>query len=234
MPTTEPISVLVAFGAGLASFLSPCVLPMVPVYLGSLVGPDVFEKGSGTRRLRIFLHSLTFVMGFSIIFSLWGAGVGFLGSVLANYSSTIRMFAGGLLIVMGLFMLASWKIPWLNFEKRLNPSLGTTGGYLRSLLTGGVFSIAWTPCAGPILGSILTLSLNSATATQGAALMAVYSLGLGLPFLVFGLTFEFIAPLLKRINRYSYLIYIISGLLLIAIGVLILTDNLTLFSSLTV
>ncbi len=234
MQIIENAPLFVAFIAGLASFLSPCVLPLVPVYLASLAGPEIFESRIKRRRLTIFLHSLSFVIGFSVMFSLWGAGAGLIGSTLSAYSVIISKIVGSLLIASGLFMLAALKVPWLNYEKRLNLSLGTTSGYLRSFLTGGIFSIAWIPCVGPILGSIITLALDSATAWHGTYLMVFYSLGLGLPFLAVGVAFDFITPLLKRINKYSYLVYIISGLLLIIIGVLILTNNLTWFSSLTV
>jgi len=128
-----------------------------------------------------------------------------------------------------LFILAALKVPWLNFEKHLTPSQSVNTGYLRSFLTGGIFSLAWTPCVGPILGGILTLALGSETAWQGAYLLAIYSLGLGLPFLIMGIAFDSITPLLKRIRRYSTAIYIISGLLLIATGILILTNRLVWF-----
>ena len=229
----ENASLLVAFGAGLVSFLSPCVLPLVPVYLASLTGPDIFEAESKRRRLPLFLHSLSFVIGFSIVFSLWGAGAGLIGSAFVAYSVVIRKIVGSLLIVFGLLMLAALKVPWLNYERRLNPSLGTTTGYLRSFLTGSIFCLAWTPCLGPILGGILSLAGGSGTVWHGTYLLAIYSLGLGLPFLIIGATFDAINPLLKRINRYSNLVYITSGLLLIVIGGLILTNNLTWFSSLT-
>ena len=229
----ENASLLVAFGAGLVSFLSPCVLPLVPVYLASLTGPDIFEAESKRRRLPLFLHSLSFVIGFSIVFSLWGAGAGLIGSAFVAYSVVIRQIVGSLLIVFGLLMLAALKVQWLNYERRLNPSLGTTTGYLRSFLTGSIFCLAWTPCLGPILGGILSLAGGSGTVWHGTYLLAIYSLGLGLPFLIIGATFDAINPLLKRINRYSNLVYITSGLLLIVIGGLILTNNLIWFSSLT-
>jgi len=222
----EHIPLLVAFGAGLASFLSPCVLPLVPVYLASLAGPEIFEPKTGIVRMPVFLHSLSFVIGFSIVFSLWGAGAGLIGSTLIAYSAVIRQIVGGLLILFGLFLLASLKVPWLNFEKRLSPSRGATTGYLRSVLTGGIFSLAWTPCVGPILGGILTLALGSETGWHGAYLLAVFSLGLGLPFLIVGAAFDSVIPLLKRIHRYSTIIYIVSGVLLIVMGVLIMTDTL--------
>ena len=228
----EEISFLVAFSAGLLSFLSPCVLPLVPVYLASLAGPDIFATGAKTRRIPIFLHSLSFVIGFSLVFSLWGAGAGLIGAALVAYSTIIQRVVGSLLIVFGLFMLAALKVPWLNYEKRLTPSLGSTAGYLRSFLIGAAFAPAWTACVGPILGGILTLALNSATAWQGAYLLAIYSLGLGLPFLIIGAAFDSIVPLLRRIHRYSNIIHVISGLLLIAVGILVLTNRLTWFSSL--
>ena len=225
----EQISLLVAFGAGLASFLSPCVLPLVPVYLASLAGPEIFEPKVHRIRMPVFLHSLSFVIGFSIVFMLLGAGAGLIGSAFIAYSAVIRYIAGSLLIVFGLFLLAAQWVPWLNYEKRLTPSRGMATGYLRSLLTGGVFSLAWIPCVSPILGGILALALGSETAWQGTYLLGVYSLGLGLPFLVVGAAFDSIVPLLKRIHRYSTAIYVISGVLLIAVGILILTNRLIWF-----
>jgi len=225
----EDISLLVAFGAGLLSFLSPCVVPLAPVYLASLAGPEILEAGTKRNRLSIFLHSLSFVGGFSIIFVTLGAIAGLTGFAISPNSALLNKIAGSLLIAFGLFMLAALKLPWLNYEKRLTSSLGTTTGYLRSFLIGAIFSLAWTACVGPILGGILAIALDSATAWRGAYLLAIYSLGLGLPFLVIGVAFDSISPLLKRIHRYSNWVYIISGLLLIAVGVLILTNNLNWF-----
>ncbi len=220
---------LFAFSAGLLSFLLPCVLPLVPVYLASLVGPEIFDAKITRSRLPIFLHSLSFVIGFSIIFVILGAIAGLTGFAISPNPALLSKIAGSVLIAFGLFMLAALKVPWLNYERRLTPSLGITTGYLRSFLTGSIFCLAWTPCVGPMLGSILTLALDSATAWYGAYLLAIYSLGLGLPFLVIGAAFNSITPLLRRINRYSNWVYIISGLLLIAVGILILTNRLTWF-----
>ena len=225
----EQPPLLAAFGAGLLSFVSPCVLPLIPVYLASLVGPEIFEPKGKRFRLPIFLHALSFVVGFSIVFTLFGAGAGLLGSVLSSYLTVMNQIVGSLLIVLGLFLLAAQKVTWLNFEKRLAPSRGATIGYLRSFLTGGIFTIAWTPCVGPILGGILTLALGSETAWQGAHLLAIYSLGLGLPFLAIGAAFDSVTPLLKRIQRYATVIYIVSGVLLIGIGILVVTNKLSLF-----
>ena len=224
------ISIIAAFSAGLLSFLSPCVVPLVPVYLSSLYGPEIFDTGVARKRVPLLLHSLSFVIGFSIIFTTLGAIAGLTGFAINPNSALLNKIAGSLLIVFGLFMLAALKLPWLNFEKRINPSLGNTTSYLRSLLIGAIFSLAWTPCVSPMLGSILTLALASETAWHGAYLLAIYSLGLGLPFLIIGIAFDSISPLLRRIHRYSRIIYIISSLLLITVGVLILTNSLTWFS----
>lgn len=228
---TEQVTLGVAFAAGLASFLSPCVVPLVPVYLASLVGPGIFEATAKRRRLPIFLHSISFVLGFSLVFTMMGTLVGLAGIVINPNSPLVQKVAGGLLIVFGLFMLVALKVPWLNYERRLNPSLGNTVGYLRSFLIGAIFPVAWIPCTSWILGGILMLAGTSGTAWNGAYLLAIYSLGLGLPFLAVGVAFDFIAPLLKIINRYSNWVYIISGLLLIMVGVLILTNNLNWFLS---
>ena len=228
------ISIVVAFSAGLLSFLSPCVLPLVPVYLASLVGPEIFGDRVAGIRIPVFLHSLSFVVGFSLIFTTMGAIAGLTGFAISPSLALLNKISGSLLIAFGVFILAALKVPWLNYEKRLTPSLGSTTGYLRSFIIGATFSLAWIACVGPILAGILALALNSATVWRGAYLLAIYSLGLGLPFLIVGVAFDSIAPLLKRIHRYSKLIYIISGLLLIAVGVLVLTNNLIWFSALVV
>ena len=225
----EEVSLLVAFSAGLLSFLSPCVLPLVPVYLASLAGPEIFDVKVTRKRMPLFLHSFSFVLGFSIVFTILGAAAGLAGFTISAHLAVIRQISGSLLIVFGLFMLAALKIPWLNFEKRLNPSLGTTTGYLRSFLTGSIFCLIWTPCLAAPIGSILSLAGSSGTVWRGTYLLAIYSLGLGLPFLITGAAFDTVTPLLRRINRYSNWIYIISGLLLITLGILTLTNRLVWF-----
>ena len=226
----ENLSLIVAFGAGLLSFLSPCVLPLVPVYLASLAGPDIFMAGAYKKRhIPVFFHSLSFVIGFTTVFVLMGVGVGLAGFAISSHVGVIRQIAGGLLIFFGVFMLASLKIPWLNYEKRLAPSRSTTISYLRSFLVGAIFSLAWTPCVGPILGGILSLAWSSETAWLGARLLAIYSLGMGIPFLEIGAAFDSVTPLLKRIYRYSTAIYIFGGMLLISVGILILTNKLVWF-----
>ena len=218
----EDVSLLVAFGAGIAAFISPCVLPLVPVYLASVCGPEILEPATDRRRLPIFLHTLSFVIGFSLVFVILGAIAGLAGFAISSHSLVLKI-GGSLLIAFGLFLLASLKFPWLNYEKRLAPRLGATTGYLRSFIIGAIFSIAWTPCVAGLLGSALGVALTSGSAGQGAYILAIFSLGLGLPFLVAGIAFDFIRPILRRIHRYSTWSYIIGGLLLIIIGILILT-----------
>lgn len=220
------VSIFIAFSYGLLSFLSACVLPLIPVYLSSLVGPEIFEDKAKRKRLPIFRHSLSFVLGFSLIFTLFGAGSGLLGAFLLNHLSVVRQIGGVVLIILGLVMLAALRIPWLNFERRFTPSLPAGSGYLRSFLAGAAFPVAWIPCTSWALGGILVLASQSHTALKGALLLAVYSLGLGLPFLIMGAAFDFVAPLLKNLRRYSAWIYVISGLLLVVMGTLVLTDNL--------
>lgn len=222
---------MVAFSGGLLAFVSPCVLPMVPVYLVSVCGPGILEPTAERSRIHIFLHSLSFVIGFSLIFIMLGAIAGLAGFAFGS-APVVHKIAGGLLIVFGIFILGTLKFPWLNYEKRINPSLGNTTGYLRSLLIGAIFSFGWTPCVAGLLGGALGLALSSATVWQGAYLLGIFSLGLGLPFLIIGVAFDSILPLLRRIQRYSRVIYIISGWLLIVVGILVLTDNLGWISSL--
>jgi cytochrome c-type biogenesis protein len=226
----DDISPLIAFAGGLLSLLSPCMLPMIPVYIASLSGPEIFESGIAGRRLFVFRHSLSFVVGFSVIFILLGAGAGIAGLSLSSHVELFRQISGSIMIIFGLFMLAAPGISWLNYEKRLAPSQSIRSGYLRSFIIGIIFSLAWTPCVGPVLGGILTLALNSQSGWTGAYLLTIYSIGLGVPFLLIGLVFDSALPWLKRVNRYSKYIYLVSGVLLIAVGILIILNKLSWFS----
>jgi cytochrome c-type biogenesis protein len=226
----DNVTLIAAFSGGLLSFLSPCVLPMVPVYLASLYGPEIFDKGG--MRWPVFFHALSFVIGFSLVFVFLGTIAGLTGYAVSPDYYLLEKVAGGLLVAFGAFLLAAHYVPFLNFEKRLAVSTGSKTGYLRSLVIGAAFSLSWTACVGPILGSILTLAASEATAWRGAYLLAIYSLGLGLPFLVIGIAFDYLLPLLRRIQRYSGIIHLVSGILLVAVGILILTGKLDWFARL--
>jgi cytochrome c-type biogenesis protein len=220
------IPYIVAFSGGLLSFFSPCVLPLVPAYLANLAGVTAIDPQTRKSYLPALFHSLSFVLGFSLIFIGLGASVGLIGTTIAAHSALLRQIAGGLIIAFGIFLIASFKLPWLNYEKRLKTTTSSNPGYLRSIGIGAAFALGWTPCIGPILGAILTLAWSSQTVAEGAILLTIYSLGLGIPFIILGLVWGAIMPLWKSINRYLGVISIVSGALLIIVGILILTGNL--------
>jgi cytochrome c-type biogenesis protein len=200
---------------------------MVPVYLASLTGPGIFQPSKKIWRPDIFFHSASFVAGFAIVFTLVGAGLGLAGFAFSEHVVLIRSVSGSLMIVFGVLLLANQKITWLNFEKRLQPRQARTTGYVRSMLNGALFAVAWTPCVGPVLGGILMLAMESRTAARGAGLLAVFSLGVGLPFIAIGAAFGTLTPFLGKIKKYSTIFYIIAAMLLILVGVLILTNHLS-------
>jgi len=219
----------VALAAGLLSFLSPCVLPLVPVYIANIAGSSVLTESPPSRRY-IFLHTLSFVAGFSLIFVILGASMGLLGAMVPL--GLLRNIAGVLLILFGLFLLAAAKLPWLNYEKRLLPNRARGTGYLRSLSIGAIFSLAWVPCVGPVLAAILALAATSQTAWQGVYLLLAYSLGLGLPFIAVGLALGALSRYLRWLNRHAYITTIVSAALLITVGILILMGKLAYISML--
>lgn len=228
----EPnVTYLMAFSAGLLSFISPCVLPLVPAYIANLAGTTAIESETRTSRWPTLFHSLFFVLGFSLIFIVLGASVGLIGNVIVAYSMLLRKIAGGIIILFGIFLIASYKLPWLNYEKRVNFRMSGSRGYLRSVLIGAVFALGWTPCVGPILAAILIMAGMSHTVGQGALLLVLYSLGMGIPFIAIGLAWGTIMPLWKGINRHLGKISIISGILLIIVGVLIFIGKLALLGS---
>src|SRR4030043_378859 len=221
------ISYIVALTGGLLSFFSPCVLPLVPAYVANLAGITAIDPNTRKSYLPALFHSIAFVLGFSIIFIGLGASVGLIGSSITAHSILLRYIAGSLIIAFGIFLIAAYKLPWLNYEKRLKTTASGNPGYFRSVGIGAAFALGWTPCIGPILGAILMLAFHTQTVGEGALLLTVYSLGLGIPFIVLGLAWGAIVPLWKSINRYLGIISIVSGVLLIIVGILILTGNLS-------
>ena len=220
----------VAMLAGLLSFLSPCVLPLVPVYLANIAGISVLSSEPPGRRY-IILHTVGFIAGFSLVFTALGASLGLLGAV-APFR-LLENIAGALLIAFGAFLLAATKLPWLNYEKRLQPTQAKDPGYLRSLSIGAIFALGWTPCVGPILGGILALAWSSQTVWQGIHLLLAYCLGLGLPFIGVSLAIGTASRYLKWLSRHAFATSAASAALLISIGILMLTGKLGYISSLS-
>jgi cytochrome c-type biogenesis protein len=218
------VPLLAALGAGVLSFISPCVLPLVPVYISYLSGTAAGQQDAGGRAATVW-QALLFVLGFSAVFIILGASAGLLGSGLNQYLPVLRQVGGILLVVFGLHVMGAITIPLLYREKRLDYQPVTRGGGT-SFVVGMVFALGWTPCVGPILAAILLLASDSATVGQGALLLAVYSMGLGLPFLATALALGSVTRVLKRLNRYYHAIEVVSGLFLIVLGVLLFTNTL--------
>jgi cytochrome c-type biogenesis protein len=226
------------FTAGLASFLSPCILPLVPVYLAQLVGPSVTsfrtEAGAaapaGALRLRALAHMSAFVAGFGMVFIALGATASRLGSLLSSQQTLLRQVGAVVLIVFGLHVAGIVRLPWLEREGRLRWRTGTPG-YASSLGIGVIFGLGWTPCVGPLLTGALVLAAQSATLGAGVALLTAYALGLGIPFLLVGVAFDRVLPRLRRLAPYTPMIERVAGLLLVALGVAIWFNWLLIVSS---
>lgn len=218
-----------AFAAGVLSFLSPCILPLVPAYLANIAGASVLTTSPPERR-HMLLHTVSFVAGFSLVFIALGASLGLLGAVAPV--QLLYNIAGVLLILFGIFLVAATRVPWLNYEKRLSFASVRGAGYLRSLFVGAAFSLGWTPCVGPILGGILTLAASSQTAWQGVYLLLAYCLGLGLPFVVVGLALGAASRYISWLSRHAFITSIVAAVLLIGVGVLMLTGYIEYLSGL--
>ena len=219
----DELSLGIAFVAGVLSFLSPCVLPLALVFIVNLAGASSLTPE--ISRWRTTFHAVSFVAGFSLVFTGLGASAGLIGAVIPT--SLLFRIAGSVLVLFGLWLLAAPRIPWLNYEMRLKRSFGNRSGYLRSLGLGAAFALGWTPCLGPVLGGILFLASSAQTAWQGVSLLLAYSLGLGVPFIAIGLAMGSAAPVISWLSRRANMISILSGTLLIAVGVGLLTGFLT-------
>jgi cytochrome c-type biogenesis protein len=221
------VSLLVAFAAGLLSFLSPCVLPLVPSYVGFLTGLTLEEMQA--RRGTTLLHALWFVAGFSLIFIALGATASALGTLLLLSQVWIARVGGVLVILFGLYLLGVLRPAFLMRERRVQLARKPLG-YVGSSIAGMAFGAAWTPCIGPILGAILTLAATRSSVVQGTGLLAVYAAGLAIPFLLTALLLDRFLVWFQRFRRYMGWVERISGVLLIVLGVLLITDKFTLLA----
>lgn len=229
---SDQVTLLAAFVAGILSFISPCVLPLIPGYVSFVSGVSLEEMRSGSStsltssRRQVLVTSLFFVLGFSLVFIALGATASAVGQFLLDRLPILSKIAGGLLIILGLHMMGVFRIAWLENEKRVQ-SDRKPAGPLGAVVVGIAFAFGWTPCIGPILSGILTLAAAKDTVWEGVQLLTVYSAGLGIPFLLTSVAINQFFAVSKRIRRYYHAIEVVSGVLLITIGLLIFTGRLT-------
>lgn len=230
------VSIIAAFIAGLVTFLAPCTLPLVPGYLAFISGVPATELADPMRarkvRWKIFWNGVFFTIGFSVIFIIFGTFIGILGGALAKYQIWLNRIGGGLIILFGLMMLDVLKIPFLQTEHRFFriglPSFIKRGKPTSSFVLGSAFGVGWTPCVGPVLGAILTLAATVEGATQGAFLLAIFSTGLAVPFLIIALGVGQATRYIERYSSYLRVTSIIGGLFLVFLGILLALGKLSL------
>ena len=223
---------IAAFVAGLASFLSPCVLPLVPGYVSLISGASVDELEKGDSRLlkTVLLHSLMFILGFTVVFVALGAAATSVGQLMLQYRKQLTWLAGAAVIIFGLHLTGIFKINALYSDKRLHQVKGGKSP-VGAFLVGFAFAFGWTPCIGPILSGILVMAASSDKVMKGVFLLFIYSLGLAVPFMITSLGIDRFLAFYSRFRRHLHKVEVVSGVLLIALGVLILTRQFTILSS---
>ncbi len=212
------------------SFLSPCVLPLVPSYLSFVTGMSLEDLQEGVDRKATFIHSLLFVVGFSIIFITLGASASFLGSFLRYYDVWIARVGGVVIIVLGLHLTGVLRIAPLMRERRVHVN-DKPAGYIGTIGVGAAFGAGWTPCIGPVLGAILTLAGTQDSVWAGVSLLSVYSLGLAIPFLISALALDWFLGAFSRFRRFLPLIEKAAGVMLIIMGLLLMTGTFTILNT---
>ncbi|MGB3861600.1 MAG: cytochrome c biogenesis protein CcdA [Candidatus Aminicenantaceae bacterium] len=230
MPGSENISLFVAFTAGLISFLSPCVLPLIPSYMAFITGVSLEELAEQENlkkvRMTVIWNSLFFILGFSSIFIAMGASATFIGTFLQDNIRWFEIIGGIVIIILGLHFAGVFKLKFLERERKIhvkNKRLGLLGTFA----VGMAFGAGWTPCVGPILGSILTLAATTQNVGKGILLLVFYSLGLGLPFFLAGVLIHKFFEYFKAIQKYFRIITAVGGILLIIVGVLLISGYFT-------
>ena len=224
------VNVFIAFAAGIFSFLSPCVLPLIPSYLSFVSGVSLedMRHDQTVKRVRgrVVLNSIAFIAGFSLVFISLGVSASFLGSLFFSYRNVIRIVGGLFILLVGLYLIGLFKIAalerYLQFNLKDKPA-----GYMGSVLVGITFAVAWTPCVGPILGAILALAGTSGEIGRGTMLLSSYAAGLGLPFFLSALTINSFLQFSQSFRRYVQAFHVTGGLLLVIVGLLLVTDYMT-------
>lgn len=224
----DSVGIVTAFIAGIISFVSPCVLPVVPAYLSFVSGLSIEEMRSTgadkSRRRTMLLNCLAFVGGFSAVFIALGASATFVGAFLNDNMQILAKIAGAVIVVFGLHTIGLFKIPFLNYEKRFHQNQ-KSAGMVGSFVVGLAFAFGWTPCIGPILGAILGVASTSGSVGKGMLLLTSYSLGLGVPFILAGLSVDSFLRVSGKMKANFRIIEIVSGLFLIVVGLMIFFDK---------
>lgn len=215
-----------AFLAGLASFLSPCVFSLVPAYIGYLGGRAAGQLGADSEsptinRWLTFTHGLAFVLGFSVVFVVLGVAVSAAGHVLYDLRSYLAKIGGVVVIILGLHMIGVLRIPFLEYDVRVHDAPNNKWGYLSSAMLGVFFSAGWSPCVGPVLGTILTFAINGGSVALGAKLLSAYSAGLAVPFLVAAFGVGWVTTILRKYNKAMHYVEIAMGVVMVIVGVML-------------
>ncbi len=234
----ENVTLATAFIAGIISFISPCVLPIVPGYLSFISGVslqelkgevDLDDQRRRSLRRQVTLNSLLFVLGFSVVFVAMGASATYIGRWFAENRVILARVAGVIIIIFGLHTMGITPIKWLNYEKRFHANRKPVG-LLGSFAIGLAFAFGWSPCIGPILAGVLAMAATQDTVAQGVALLSIYSLGLGLPFLGASLALNSFLNVFGHVKKHMRMVEMAAGVLLIAVGILVATDSLQVLS----
>jgi cytochrome c-type biogenesis protein len=217
------ISLGLAFLAGLASFLSPCVFALVPAYVGYLGGRAAGGEVTENNRFTTFTHGLAFVLGFSVVFISLGVATAAFGRILFDLRTVLAKVGGIVVIIFGLHMIGVFRIKFLEYDTRVQELPDRKWGYLSSAMMGIFFSAGWAPCVGPVLGAILTLSLNGGSVSNGVALLSAYSAGLAIPFLLAALSVGWVSVTLRKYGKLMHYVEIAMGVVLVIIGFMLFT-----------
>jgi cytochrome c-type biogenesis protein len=227
-------TLLFSLWMGVVSFISPCILPLIPSYVSYITGisyDELVDAASRKKNINLtLLHSLVFVAGFTVIFVLLGATASLAGQLLVEYLTVVRIAGGVLMIVLGLFVADIIPIPFLQQDAKLHLKT-RPAGFVGTFLIGIVFAAGWTPCTGPFLSSVLMQAAQAETMGSGMVLLAFYSLGIGVPFILSAVAIGAFLSFFNRVKRYYRAIKVVSGVILIAMGVLLITDKWTVLTS---
>ncbi|MGA9178489.1 MAG: cytochrome c biogenesis protein CcdA [Desulfobacterales bacterium] len=229
---TQTVSFPAAFVAGVLSFFSPCVLPLIPAYFTFITGfsiEELTEKYNSEIRKKVFLSTFLFVLGFSLVFILMGASASYLGGLMYTYKKLIRIIGGILIIILGIHLTGIIRIPGLDFEKRITLEKKPLH-FLGTLIIGMAFGAGWSPCIGPLLGSILIIAGSQETVWQGVILLGIYSAGLAIPFIIISIFINFLLTFIKKASKVLKYVNVMAGVVLIVVGLILVSNKLYVFS----